>query len=249
MIVFITAQPSGAEEYITEDWQSSATLYPWAVSLEGDVTVKGNKAEVDLSFSDILDDLNMAVLMEAETRKNRVGFFLNTVWMQLEDDTSLLDITADVAAIGFGVYYRLGPWALDAEAGASGPVLVTDIYAGGRYTFVGAELEGKVIGFLDVDEDEAWVDPIIGVRTLWALTPKWSLMVRGDIGGFGVNSDFVWQASGVVGYNFRLFGDDNAKVFAGYRALDWDYSDGKGTRKFEWDMTAHGPTIGLQYHF
>jgi hypothetical protein len=249
MIIFVPVPPSGAEEYVSEDWQVSVTPYLWGVSLKGDVTVKGKTAEMDLSFSDILDDLNMALLFEAEARKNRVGLYINTVWMQLEDDTRLLDITVDLAAIGFGGYYRLGPWLLDAEAGASGPVLVTDIYAGGRYTYLSAEVEGKKIGFVDVDEDEKWVDPIIGVRTLWGLTPKWSLMVRGDIGGFGVGSDFMWQASGVVGYSFHLLGDDNAKFFAGYRAIDWDYSDGSGSSKFEWDMTAHGPLIGLKYHF
>ena len=72
MIVFVPVSPSGAEEYLSEDWQVSVTPYLWGVSLKGDVTVKGKTAEVDLSFSDILEDLDMALLFEAEARKNRV---------------------------------------------------------------------------------------------------------------------------------------------------------------------------------
>jgi hypothetical protein len=55
--------------------------------------------------------------------------------------------------------------------------------------------------------------------------------------------------NGLVGYSFHLLGDDNAKVFAGYRALGQDYSDGSGADKFEWDETLHGPVLGLAYHF
>jgi hypothetical protein len=249
LIGAITAQTAGAEEYVSDDWQFQVAPYAWGLSAEGDVTVKGNKAEVDLSLGDILEDLNLAAMFEAEARKNRLGLFINPFYAQLEDDTNRVDVTLDIFIGSFGGYYRLGPWSLDSEAGTSGPVLVTDIYAGGRYNYLGVEVEGNVLGILDVDKDQEWLDPIIGVRTLWFLTPKWVINILGDVGGFGAGSDFQWMASGMLGYGVNMLGDDNARVFAGYRAIGWDYSDGSGADKFAWKMTFHGPLVGLAYHF
>ena len=74
--------------------------------------------------------------------------------------------------------------------------------------------------------------------------------VMSDIGGFGVGSDFAWHAWGLLGYRFSLFSkDNNAAVFGGYRALSWDYTDGSGEDKFEWDVTLYGPILGLQIGF
>jgi hypothetical protein len=241
-------QPAGAEEYVSEDWQYSISPYMWALSLKGDVTVGGNKSSADIDFDTILDNLNFALMVQAEARKNRLGFFVNPLLAQLENDETQVDIEVDMAIVSFGGYYRFGPWNLDSNAGSSGPKLVTDIYAGGRYTYL--EIDLKISDFgVDEKGDQDWIDPIIGVRTLWALSPKWTLSLSGDIGGFGVGSDFAWQARGLVGYGFKLFGNDSAKVFAGYRALYQDYSDGSGADKFEWDVTLHGPVIGMSIHF
>jgi hypothetical protein len=57
------------------------------------------------------------------------------------------------------------------------------------------------------------------------------------------------MATGLVTYRFGLFGDDNAKFAAGYRALYQDYSDGSGADKFEWDVTLHGPVFALGIEF
>jgi hypothetical protein len=46
-----------------------------------------------------------------------------------------------------------------------------------------------------------------------------------------------------------LFGEDNAGVFAGYRALSQDYTDGSGNDKFEWDVTLHRPILGFLINF
>ena len=137
------------------------------------------------------------------------------------------------------------PWPLGSAVNESGPVLVTDVYVGGRYTYLDADLEGERVGILDVSESKDWVDPIIGARTTWDLSPRWLLSFRGDVGGFGVESDYVWQASGVVGY--RLI--PSFRLFAGYRAIEWDYDEKSGADRFEWDVTAHGPVLGVSWSF
>ena len=72
----------------------------------------------------------------------------------------------------------------------------------------------------------------------------------GDVGGFGVGSDFTWGAMGTIGYNFRLFSEkNNARAAVGYRAIYQDYTDGSGDDKFKWDVTYHGPILGLVIEF
>lgn len=46
-----------------------------------------------------------------------------------------------------------------------------------------------------------------------------------------------------MGYRFGLFGDDNARGLAAYRALYRDYEAGSGSNVFKWDVTLHGPRL------
>jgi len=256
LIGSLAAPPAVARELVSNDWQFQVTPYLWTLALKGDVTVKGVKASPSVTFREILDNLNYALMAVADARKGRIGVFVNGVYADLEDTDNdvgpglRVRAEAQAAIAGAGAYYRLGPWNLDAEAGASGPKVVVDPYVGARYTYLNAELKFRRIG-RQIGADKHWVDPIVGVRTLWELTPKWNINVLGDVGGFGVSgkSDFSWQAAGLMGYRFGLFGDDDANVLAGYRALYQNYRDGNGRDEFQWDMTLHGPVLGLAITF
>jgi hypothetical protein len=90
-------------------------------------------------------------------------------------------------------------------------------------------------------DTEDWIDPMIGLRIEHQITEKWVALARADIGGFGVGSDFSWQAFGAIGYRWR----PNAAILAGYRYLDIDY-DSNG---FTFDAATAGIMIGLQWTF
>jgi opacity protein-like surface antigen len=79
------------------------------------------------------------------------------------------------------------------------------------------------------------------VRFLQPVAEHWTLVSYLDIGGFGVGSDFTWQA--LVGANYEL-----SKTFAakfGYRYLGVDYDkDG-----FVYDMGNSGLYLGLGIRF
>jgi hypothetical protein len=38
------------------------------------------------------------------------------------------------------------------------------------------------------------VDPVIGLRALFHVRPSLRFTVSGDVGGFGIGSEFSWQA-------------------------------------------------------
>ena len=244
--------PRAADALVSEGWQVQLTPYFWALAMDGNTRVRGIKGEPDVSFEDIWDNLDYAVMLEGEVRKGRFGMFANVIYADLGDtqnvDGFYVKGEATVSWAGFGGFYRLGPWTVLPEAGTLAPKVVVDPYAGVRYTYLDLKLEVRNGGPQGSD-DQDWVDPFIGVRTLWQIGPKWSVTALGDIGGFGVGSDFTWQAAGLVGYSFDLFGDDNARLLAGYRALYQDYSSGSGDNEFEWDMTLHGPVLGLAIAF
>jgi hypothetical protein len=157
---------------------------------------------------------------------------------------------------GLVATYRVGTWQV-AEFDRAGPLSVAvDPYAGIRYTYLDTELKGKldlpdlgVNAKRSAEGDKNWVDPIIGLRTIWRLGERLSLAAAGDIGGTSQSSDYSWQAIGLVGYRFGLFGTNNANLVAGYRALHQKYTDGNGRNEFEWDVTIHGPVVGLTITF
>ena len=76
------------------------------------------------------------------------------------------------------------------------------------------------------------------------LSPRWFLTFRGDFGGFGLESDFTANAWASVGIRFGIFGHP-AAFRVGYRGLFQDYDEDSDVERFEWDMTIHGPTLGL----
>jgi len=100
-----------------------------------------------------------------------------------------------------------------------------------------------------IDGSESWLDPIVGLRTIWDFAERWNLTLAGNIGGFGAGSEFAWAATGLFGYRFSLLGKDNANLLFGYRALYQDYKNGSGSNLFEFDATMHGPVIGLSIGF
>ena len=87
------------------------------------------------------------------------------------------------------------------------------------------------------------------MRTLWDLGERWSLQLAGDVGGVSTTDQYSAEAFGLVGYRFGLLGEDNANLLAGYRVLKQKFEDGSGRNKFDWDMTIHGPVLGLRIAF
>ena len=70
--------------------------YAWFVSLEGDVTVKGRKSEIDMDFSDIWDEMNIGVMIAFEAGNGRWGILSNVIYANLGQDTTTLPEPGDL---------------------------------------------------------------------------------------------------------------------------------------------------------
>lgn len=237
MIIFLTASMWGTvhaqDTGSSNDWSFELSpMYLWAISIDGDQTVKGKKADLDVGWDDVFDNLNGAFIVNFQGMyQQRWGFLtdLNYVVLEMEDGKIDVDFTETIFEIaGFYRFFR-GIHAVDGLAGL-------------RYTHMDVELD-----FPDplpnVDQDQDWVDPFIGARWQWHFADKWRLNLRTDLGGFGVGSDFTWNAVGLI--DFQPW--QHVGLFGGYRALYQDYSDGSGSKKFEYDATTHGPILGFNF--
>ena len=236
-----------------EGWKIVIVPYLWALSLNGTVAVKGQKSDVDISFGDILDNLNIAAMADLEVSKGRFGVYVHPLYAKMEDsvstDAAKADITTNMFILEFGVNYRLGPYALGSTTGASLPSVTVTPYIGGRYTYLDGDLNIKNDNLPSYTGDQDWIDPVIGLRTQWNITRRWNFILGGDIGGFGVGSHFAWSALGLVGYRFNFSKSVTGNVLLGYRALDQNYDTGTGSNYFEWDTTMYGPVLGLSIAF
>lgn len=248
------------------DWEVSVAPYLWGAGLVGDLTARGVDIDVDASFSDILDQLNVGAMLFAQGRWRRFVWLLDALYMKLEDDVEAqlisfplgptlnaqVKVEMEQALVDLKVGYRV----LDREApgAASGEDrrLVVDLLAGGRWWYMKADVDLRVfvLGpgiFRSAEKSTDWVDPLVGARLRVDLTPKLDLAVLGDVGGFGVGSasDFTWQTTAVLGWQVG----ERWRLHAGYKLLDLDRSKGSGASKLEADVQMRGPVMGASYTF
>jgi len=83
--------------------------------------------------------------------------------------------------------------------------------------------------------DDYWFDPYVGLRARYNFNKTFYTAVRGEIGGFGVGADLMWEVEGVIGINLTR----NIFTEIGYRALGGDFEDDG----FLFDTVMHGPQI------
>jgi hypothetical protein len=86
-----------------------------------------------------------------------------------------------------------------------------------------------------LSRDDYWFDPYVGLRGRYNFNKTFYTAVRGEIGGFGVGADLMWEVEAVVGINLTR------SIFTelGYRALGGNYEN----NNLRFDVVMHGPQI------
>ena len=84
-------------------------------------------------------------------------------------------------------------------------------------------------------KDDFWFDPYVGLRGRYNFNKTYYTAVRGEIGGFGVGADLMWEVEAVVGINLTR------SIFTeiGYRALGGNFEE----NDFRFETVMHGPQI------
>jgi hypothetical protein len=222
-----------------DEWQHQFAPYLWATGMDGTAGIGPVQASVEVGFSDILDDLEMAFLGTYRASKGPLSLTLDIVYMGLGETVRGPGglVTADIDMDQTALEGTAG-WALTEQF---------VVFGGLRYVDLSVDVQARTpqgdLGSAGLDE--SWADPIIGARYTIPFNDQWSLALRGDIGGFGIGSDFAWQALAAV----RWQASPRFGVLAAYRYVDMDYEDGSGAGFFKYDMSISGPALGVVFTF
>jgi hypothetical protein len=228
--------PHAAAQSESAGWDFTIAPYLVAAGMDGTMTVKGFETDVDVPFSTILENLDMAAMVHFDMKNERWLLSSDLVYMNLEASqdaaggTSTISVTETLFEVAGG--YRVSP-AVALLAGAR----LVDLGAGVGYD--GPDLQRQS------DASKTWVDPLVGVQVTAPLAQRWWLGLHGDVGGFGVGSDLAWQAWANVGFR----ASDSVSVVLGYRAIDIDFQEGSGTDLFHYDVLTAGPQLGVAFRF
>ncbi|NNK93335.1 MAG: hypothetical protein HKP41_03190 [Desulfobacterales bacterium] len=227
--------PSAACSQEESKWEFNlAPLYLWAIAIDGDMGIRGRTTSVSVDFGDIWDNLEGVFTVRFNgLYGKKYGFVFDYNYLVLGTERASDMVNADVdfksQIINLAGIYRF----IDSDHTLDG-------VAGIRYTKLDSGVTLNNLG-VNLDGNQDWVDPIVGLRYNYAFSDKWSLQLYGDIGGFGASSDFTWQGMALI--DFQPW--KNIAFVAGYRGIGTDYETGSGVDKFTYDTTVHGPLIGL----
>jgi hypothetical protein len=87
-----------------------------------------------------------------------------------------------------------------------------------------------------------WVDPLVGGRILANLSPKISVSIGGDVGGWNTGSLLDYQFGAILGYRIK----PAVVLQAGYRYLAVDYRSNGTTINTVTSGALFGATITLK---
>ena len=216
----------------SEDWEWSLTPYLWVVDVELDTGLEVASGGTT-TFNDIVDKLDFAALVHFEGRKDRLGFLVDIVNMQLSDRKTQGPIQVDTDT-NISVIEGAAIVALSDEPQR------TELLFGFRSIVGELDVEFKTAGgFIRREiEDSTLVDAMIGIRHIKPLSDKWTLSVRGDVATG--DSDFAWNVQVRVGRHF-----DSGTLELVYRYLNMEADLGA----LEPEITLFGPVIGYTFHF
>ncbi len=217
-----------------DDWKYLVAPYGWIAGLDGESTIRGVTASVEADFADIIENLETAALVHFEAEKGRWTVLSDLIFIAIGQTTrGAIDVDFDVdqTIVELGGGYNLS----DSFA----------VLFGGRYVDGKVDLDVRAPLDVRVRRDKDWIDPYVGGRFVLDLGRRWDFRVRGDVGGFGVGSEFTWN----LALNWVYRASRRVSLAFGYRALDIDFEEGSGRDLFRYDVRMFGPQIGAAFHF
>lgn len=255
VLVLVFGLGSGALQSATADqagWNFEVTPYFFAAGLDGTAGVKGLQADVDASFSDIWDNLDLGLMGLFTAERGPWTFGFEGIYFEVGNQASktatgpqgqvsvsgAVDVSSSVTVLQPSVMYRI----LNDRTRV-------DLVGALRYTRLSLDLDVKIAatdpplvppgaGF-NFSGSDNWTDAVVGAKVIHPISDRWSLLGYADVGAGG--SDLTYQI--VAGVNWTL--NDRLTAKAGYRYVYWDYEDDGVV----WDISASGPYLGLGIAF
>ena len=223
----------------TDTWQYQLTPYLWIPTISGRAGIGNLVTDTSVSVGNAKVELNFGFMGTFEARKNKLIILTDLQYSDIATEKGNPGPLFSSSRASFKTFVfdpEVGYRLLDNGKGAT-----LDVLGGLRYWHLNADLAFRagVLPAVEVTRSRSWIDGVVGLRGRAALSPRWFVVGKADLGGGG--SKFTYQLFGGVGVNvgkrFALVG--------GYRDLNVNYNkDG-----FLFDMSLHGPILGIGMKF
>jgi hypothetical protein len=225
----------------TSDWHFAMSPYLWFPGLHGTIGARGHEASVHASPGDLLSNFRFGLMGLVDTRYKRIVIPVDMMWIRLGADNAvpLTDeaLNAKVRGEEFILTPKIGYRLVDSE------IVKIDALTGFRYWHFGESLRLSTSDTsVKFSSSQNWVDPLVGGRILANLSPKISVSIGGDVGGWNTGSLIDYQIGGVLGYRIK----PAVVLQVGYRYLATDYRSGGTTINLVTSGVLFGATITLK---
>jgi hypothetical protein len=207
------------------DWRLTP-LYYWSINMGGNQSSGSENPPVDTNDYEFKFEGAFSADFGG-VYDNRWGFVADLIWVDMSNTNKARDSKMEFSYLQAELdgFYRI-------PIGRQS----VDWLVGLRYYDTDFELTPSSIG-----GEKDWVDPIVGARWGWSMSERWSLVVRGDVGGFGIGSDLSWQVYALADWQPW----QHVSFTGGLRALGIDYRAGEESNLFAYDITVWGPLAGV----
>jgi hypothetical protein len=246
MILFTVSSRAQDSVAVDHQWHFLMEPYLMLPNMSGTVGLgELPDANVEAGAEDVFNHLQFGAMLFVEAQHDHWSIGSDLLYMHLNqeaspDNTVIQSGEVDMKQLGWELsgLYTLLPW-LDAGIGAR-----LNNLQGAVDLQVNTLPPGTVVT-MSKEVAQTWVDPIIIVRLKNTGDSKIITQLRGDIGGFGIGSEFAWQVQANIGYRFtKLF-----QTTFGYRYLHMKYENGSGDERFLYDMDTFGPVVRFGFNF
>ena len=221
-------------------WRFRLAPYAWLTSTSGSIGAGPLSTDAQMDSSTILSNLQFGAMFVAEVAYDRWSFENDLIYARFQTSK---DTPGNNYGQLQGTLYELFWTSYLGYRVIQTDRFTMDLQAGFRMASMGLELEltpGTRPG-ISRYWTRTWIDPVVGLRTRTYLTDWLFVPIRGDIGGFGANSELTWQAFAGLGFQISRW----AAIIAGYRSLGYNYDQAN----FEYNVNTHGPLLGFEVSF
>lgn len=259
------SQKKEAGPFDREGWHFVAAPYVWLMGMNLKIAKQGTPgaaASVDYPWYDALADtvhkvfggkaMMASFMIRTEFGKARWGFFLDYIFLYSGEKASLPGSQGTVKTIirqgslDAGMRYLLGTLPLRAEK--TFPFLSWELLGGLRYIYVNMDTRISINApnaSINLPFNLNVVEPMLGLRTGVWFTEKINLLIRTDMGGFGIVAYDRFDATleALVGYKLK----ENIRSYVGYRGGYASFN--MGANRIKMNNWFHGPVLGTSILF
>ncbi len=211
------------------------TPYIWGAGIDGDIEAGGRQADVDVGFSDILDNLDMSAAFRSSLHYNAWVTRLQADYLDLGikrdsggPPNGSLDVTSTMATLAFG--YQFQGWRARQTF---------DVLVGVRYLNIDKTLQLDNLG--SFSSERSVTDPVIMFGSSFPLSERWSFNPTLSYGEGG-DSERTYELQP----QFRYQAGNRLAVHIGYRKLAYELESERGA---SFDGAFEGPFLGIGWTF